>query len=270
MGNKFAGGDPEYLRKQQYGSPEHLAARQQLHARYSTAPSPWFAWMAATIPWQPGIVLEVGCGPGQFWEEGRPPTDGPVVLTDASEGMVVAAVERARRFGFRVEGRVAAAQSVPMTDGVAAHVIANHMLYHVPRPADAVAEMARVVRDDGVVSVATNGREHMAELKRLEHEVFGTAVGDSTVDAFGLESGLPMLAASFEEVQLRRFEDSLRPTDPQHVVDYLTSYPPGEDASPAQHRQLVDLVSSRFDDGDGVFTVTKDTGLFICRGPRRR
>jgi hypothetical protein len=29
----------------------------------------WFEWMAAEIPWQPGTVVEVGCGPGYFWDE---------------------------------------------------------------------------------------------------------------------------------------------------------------------------------------------------------
>ncbi len=280
MGSKFAGGDPDYLRTAQYGTADKLAARQQLHTRYSTAPVRWFEWMTATIPWRPGIVVEVGCGPGHFWEEGRPAIEGPLVLTDLSEGMVDTAVTRARRQGYRVEGLVAPGQSLPVADGVAAHVISNHMLYHVPRPADAVAEMVRVVTDTGLVSVATNGRGHMAELKRINHAVFnnavfnnavfGTTAVDATVDAFGLESGRPILEGAFEEVELLRYDDDLRTTDARHVVEYLTSYPPGEDATEEQHAEIEALVVAEFEAGSGVFTVSKDVGLFLCRGPRRR
>lgn len=269
MASKFAGGDPDYIRTTQYGTTDKLAARQRLHTHYSTAPVRWFEWMTAVIPWQPGLVIEVGCGPGNLWEEGRPPIDGPLVLTDLSEGMVATAVERARRLGYRTEGRVAPAQSLPMPDRSAAHVISNHMLYHVPHPPDAVAELGRVVADGGLVSVATNGRRHMAELKRIEQAVFGTTTVDHTVTAFGIETGRPMLEAEFDDVELLRFVDDLRTTDAGHVVDYLLSYPPGEDATSAQRDEVVALVEAEFAAGDGVFTVSKDVGLFLCRRPRR-
>ncbi len=262
MANKFAGGDPDYIRTTQYGTPEKLSARQRLHSRYRTAPVRWFEWMAAEIPWQPGTVVEVGCGPGDFWDEARPPIDGRVVLTDLSAGMVAAAIGRARGAGYDAEGRVAPAQSLPIVDAAAAHVVSNHMLYHVPHPPDGVAEMARIVADDGLVTVATNGENHMAELKQIERAVFDTDVADSTVRAFGLENGRAMLEAHFESVELRA-------TDPQHVVDYLSSYPPGEDATASQYDAMRSLVDAGFAAGDGVFTIRKDAGMYLCRGPRR-
>jgi ubiquinone/menaquinone biosynthesis C-methylase UbiE len=47
-------------------------------------------------------------------------------------------------------------------------VIANHILYHVPDQAWALAEMQRVLKPDGVVYLATNGRSHLRELHELE------------------------------------------------------------------------------------------------------
>jgi len=270
MASKFAGGDPEYIRTTQYGTTDKLAVRQLLHTHYATAPVRWFEWMAAAIPWQSGTVVEVGCGPGNFWEEGRPPVDGEILLTDLSDAMVTSAVERARSCGYEAEGRVAPAESLPIRGRSAAHVISNHMLYHVPHPPDAVAELARVVEDDGLVTVATNGEGHMAELKRIESAVFGTRMIDYTVHHFGLESGLPMLEDAFEEVELHRFPDELRATDARHVLDYLTSYPPGEDATPAQADEAAAMIDEELAAGGGVFTITKDVGLFCCRGPRRR
>ncbi len=269
MGNKFAGGDPEYIRTTQYGTTDKLAVRQRLHLEYSTAPVRWFEWMTTRIAWASGLAVEVGCGPGNLWDEGRPPFDGALLLTDLSDTMVTTAFGRARACGYRAEGRVAAAESLPIADGVAAHVISNHMLYHVPHPPDAVAELARVAADDGLVTVATNGARHMTELKRIESAVFGTTIVDTPVQAFELESGRPMLGDAFEEVDLLRFDDDLRTTEPQHVIDYLTSYPPGEDATPEQHAAVVSMVEAEFAAGGGVFTITKDVGLFLCRGPRR-
>ena len=269
MRSRFAGGDPEYIRTTQYGTTDKLAARQRLHTHSATAPVRWFPWMVAQIAWQPGMVVEVGCGPGDLWDEGRPPIEGPLVLTDLSDGMVSAGVARASGSVDEVVGCVAAAQALPVADSAATHVISNHMLYHVPHPPDAVREMARIVADDGLVTVATNGRNHMAELKRINSTVFETNQVDHSVTAFGLESGRPMLESEFAQVELRRYSDELRATEAQVVVDYLTSYPPGEDATPDQLEELVAMVEAEFVAGEGVFSISKDVGLFLCRGPRR-
>ena len=214
MANGFAGGDQHYICTTQYGTTDKLAARQQMHERCSTAPTRWFEWMVDEIPWAAGPVVEVGCGPGNLWEEGRPSVRGPVLLTDLSAGMVATATARATAAGYVVEGWIAAAEKLPVADAAATHVISNHMLYHVPHPPDAVAELARVVADDGLVSVATNGEHHMKELKQIESAVFGTSVAQHTVTAFGLTSGRAMLDTAFADVELRRFPDSLRVTRP--------------------------------------------------------
>ena len=170
---------------------------------------------------------------------------------------------------YKRQGRVAGAERLPCPDASAAHVIANHMLYHVPHPPDAVAEIARVLADDGVAVVATNGADHFRETKQLEHRVFGSRVVDRTVEAFGVESGRPMLDAAFASVELRRFPDTLRVTDPDDVMAYMCSYPPVEDGDASQIAALRALVDEAFVAGDGVMTITKDVGLFLCRGPRR-
>jgi hypothetical protein len=86
MQDKFAGGDPDYIRTDQYGTTDKLQARANLHTRYSTAEAPWFEWLVAQMPWRPGQVVEVGCGTGAMWAEGRPPVDGPIQLSDLSLG----------------------------------------------------------------------------------------------------------------------------------------------------------------------------------------
>ena len=269
MKGKFAGGDPVYLRTTQYGTPDKLQARVNLHVRYRTAPVAWFPWMVDQIEWTAGSLLEVGCGTGSFWDEARPPIDGPILLTDLSDGMVASAVAKASAAGYRVDGGVAAAQALPLDDASCAHVIANHMLYHVPHPPDAVAEFARVCADDGTVSVATNGVGHLRTLKRIEASVFGTSLVDPTAEAFGIDNGRLMLEACFADVRLLRFPDALHVTSLDDLFAYARSFPPGEDATAEELDRLRLAMSSAFADGGGTVVVEKDVGLFLCREPRR-
>jgi hypothetical protein len=143
------------------------------------------------------------------------------------------------------------------------------VLYHVPHPPDAVREFARILADDGLLTVATNGERHMKTLKEIEHSVFATRVVDRTIEAFGLTTGLPMLNAEFEDVEMRPYTDNLHITSRDDVLAYMTSYPPMEDGTPQQLAALEVAVDAAFEAGDGTLVVEKDVGLFLCRGPRR-
>ena len=178
---------------------------------------------------------------------------GTLTLCDLSPGMVEAATRAVGGAGYDVEGLVADAQSIPLPDASRVMVVANHMLYHVPDPARAVGEFARILTDDGVVMAATNGSDHMAEILEIEHAVFPDRPVDRTAAAFGFDSGATCLEAAFAEVELRVRRSPLRVTDPEHVVAYATSYPPGEDADEdqlAHIRTLVDAAFSRGRRGD--------------------
>ena len=80
--------------------------------------------------------------------------------------------------------------------------------------------------------------------------------------------GFAILRDHFADVRWLRFEDELHCTDPGDVVAYSCSSPPGEDATPEQREQLEAAIARCFEAGDGVMTITKDSGLFLCRHPR--
>jgi SAM-dependent methyltransferase len=267
--SRFAGGDQGYLRDEQYLDDSRLAQRTNLHLRYGTATVPWFEWVGSVLDLRDGHqVLEVGCGGGALWEAVRTPV--AVTLCDLSPGMVTTAVGRAEATGrlASVVGRTADAQALPFETAQFDRVVANHMLYHLPDPALGVAELARVLRDDGAVVAATNGRRHMAELHEVEAEVFGASALDQTVDVFGAEVGFGLLRERFADVHWLRYADQLRCTDPADVLAYSCSSPPGEDATPEQRTQLEAALGERFAAGGGVMTITKDSGVFVCRSPR--
>ena len=271
----FAGGDQFYLRDVQYRDSTRLAARARLHVKYGTAPVAWFPWVASQIPWPARArVLEVGCGTGWLWAEASAhlPSGLDLTLTDLSEGMVAEAVERvgSLRRHRRVEGRVADAQSLPSTRRAFDVVIANHMLYHVPEPARAVAELARVVRPGGVVMAATVGETHLRELNEIRAEVFGTTRRHATVEAFGIDVGRSILRSCFDTVEWRPYDDELDCTDAGDVLAFLASAPPVEEATDEQHRLLATAVERRFAEGGGRLRISKETGVFVCTGPRAR
>ncbi len=84
----FFGRDARYFREEQYIDSSNLAPRWLLHEEYSTASVPWFEWVALQIEWPRGArVLEMGCGPGLFWERAHAILPRlHVTLTDLSRG----------------------------------------------------------------------------------------------------------------------------------------------------------------------------------------
>ena len=260
--------DPRYLLGVQYANSTRLKARANIHAKYGRGD--WFGWSAAQPDWpHAGSVLEVGCGPGWFWAKATPFVNPSLwlQLTDLSAGMAREAVERVRRIGHwdRVAGQVADACALPFPNASFDAVLASHMLYHLPDPRDGVAEIARVLRPGGTAIVATNGIANMRELFELRRRVFGGDAGGQVSRAFALENGQAMLEAAFSEVELRRYSDVLICTDPADIFGYLTSSPPGDNASETETAALRIVIAEAFDAGGGTFTVTKDIGAFLCR-----
>jgi SAM-dependent methyltransferase len=260
--------DDRYLRNVQYADSKKLAARANIHAKYGRGD--WFSWLASQPDWpSDGDVLEVGCGAGWFWAEAAPylSPDLRIQLTDISPGMVKQAVIRARENAHwnQVQGCVAHASHLPFPDASFDAVLASHMLYHVADPREALAQMARVLRSKGIAVIATNGISNMRELFDLRRSVFGGRHGDQLSAAFALENGRPMVEAVFATVELRKYADELVCTDPQDIIDYLTSSPPGDGASASQIRALHETVAAAFAKSNRNFTVTKDVGVFLCR-----
>ena len=139
------------------------------------------------------------------------------------------------------------------------------MLYHVPDPPQAVEELRRVLRDDGVLVASTNGPSHLRELDEISQEVFGPRSVPRYMEAFGTHTGEPILARHFGNVEWRGYDGDLVCTNADDVLAYLVSLPPGERATDAELQQLHDVLADRFAANDGKLSVTKETGAFLCR-----
>jgi SAM-dependent methyltransferase len=263
----FAGGDQRYLREVQYGTGAKLDARAHLHRAYGTSPIPFPHFEAALVDWPAAAtVLECGCGTGRFWENDGLPRSITLTVTDLSPGMVAEALERATAQGFRVEGRPVDVQELPFDDDAFDVAIANHMLYHVPDPDRAVAELARVLRPGGVLLAATNGYGHMREINDAVAEVFG-GHAEALYEVFGIDTGEARLREQFASVVWHAFDNDLVTDDPAAVVAYGLSFPPGEDADDEQRAAFEAAVARRF--VDGRLRIHTRAGAFVCRDQRR-
>ena len=115
---------------------------------------------------------------------------------------------------------------------------------------------------------STIGPQHLRELFEIEASVFGVSRKRSHVDVFGSSNGGALLERVFGDVEWRNFEDELRCTDVDDVMAYLTTTPPGEDATLEEQRQLRVEVENRVRKGEGVPHVTKDSRVFLARRTR--
>lgn len=255
--------DGRYLREVQYRFPDRLKARSILHTRYGRGD--WFTWLAGGIGFAPGsVVADVGCGAGAFWQHAPDsvPDDLAVRLIDISPGMVTAAnaaVHASRRWRD-VEPIVADAAALPLPDDSVDIVLAIHMLYHLADPAAGLAELARVTRPGGTVAVVLNRTGTMAELAGLVQEALGQPTGRK--EPLSAEDGRVLMEAAFGTVEVRRYDDTLRVTDPVDLLGYLTSLPDAD--TPAARAKLAAKVEDVFR-GTDVFTVAKTSELLLAR-----
>jgi SAM-dependent methyltransferase len=256
------------LRDVQYGDGTKLAVRTALHQRFSTATAAFPDFEAALIEWpEAPDVLECGTGTGRFWENTRSPKSATLTLTDLSQGMVDAALVRASEHGFGdVTGQACDVQELPFADASFDVVVANHMLYHVPDPDQAVTELARVLRPGGALLAATNGYGHMDVIKELVAEVFEDH-DDKLYEVFGIDTGEQRLRRSFASIVWQAYDNDLVIDDPTAVTAYGLSFPPGEFATATEASAFDAAVKKRF--VDGTLCIHTRTGAFVCRNPRR-
>lgn len=252
-----------------YGDSRKLAARARIHD-YTIAPTPWFSWVARQLPVEAGDrVLDIGCGPGWFWGAAAKvlPADLHLTLADLSPGMVTEAVGRCAALPFAaVDGRTADAAALPFADAAFDAVVAMHMLYHVPDPAAAIAEMARVLKPGGVLAVTTNGADNMRELY-APLAVLGVAPVEPVAAAFGYDIAERAMRQAFGTVTIVDFPAQMRVTDSEDVFLMLTSFPPGDGADAAGLAALRNAIEAAFAAGGGVLEVRRQTGLFLGRKP---
>jgi SAM-dependent methyltransferase len=181
-------------------------------------------------------------------------------------------VQEARSAGSGLYAQ-ADAQLLPLPDGCAERIMANHMLFHVPDQERALREMRRVLAPGGRVVLTTNGVEFMQRFQDLHDKAArhfdytpDGGVGQRfTMDDLGLvRSVVPtaqreVLAGS---LVFPTVESALR-YYAAGMVDRVVDVP----ADRQHHTQLVPFMAEQVQAviaAEGVFRVAKTVGWFFA------
>ena len=256
-----------YLKNDQYRNASNLNARIEIHQRFSTNPQGWFPWVWKTLEQLPqqARVLELGCGAGSLWTAcpGRIPASWSLTLSDLSEGMLQAAWRNLVVIGRGIKFEQIDAQSIPYPDETFDIVIANHMLYHVPDRPKALAEIRRILKPGGHLVAATVGANHLKEMTDWFLRVKADMDMAAVTIPFTLENGSEQLQPFFNQIETRRYEDSLRITEIPPLMAYIRSTSKFGDAPEAAFAQLEQELTAELQAKGEIF-VTKDSGLFLA------
>ncbi|TWJ15076.1 methyltransferase family protein [Stackebrandtia albiflava] len=253
------------LRERAYPDPSNLETRRAVY-RFRRPPLDLVGEVAARLATAPpGTLLDVGSGSGVHTRalRDRHP-DRTVIGLDLSHGM-------AGHTG--PPAVVADAEALPVADGVVAGCLAVHMLYHVPRPRLAVAELARVLTDDGLVVIVAQDGGDRAEVEGLWRDCVHATGGEWRRESPLDLSGMAVLAADhFESVTRHDFPGETVVPDWRPVVAYQESTralsglsDAGFDAAMAEFTARVRSEVAR----TGVFRFTNRVGILTARRPLR-
>jgi ArsR family transcriptional regulator len=148
----------------------------------------WEALARTALPLlEPGDVLDIASGDGVLAEL-LAPHAGRYVCLDASQRVVAAASERLRRFP-NVDVREGDMHALPFKDASFDLVVLMHALTYADRPAQAVAEAARVLRKSGRLLLSSLARhEHKGVVEAYGHRNLG--FGEKDLRKFVEKAGL--------------------------------------------------------------------------------
>ena len=144
--------------------------------------------------------VDLGCGTGEVLELLRH-NCSEVIGVDGSPRMLELA---RRRFGEDSAGvslRIGELDHLPLRDGEADFACINLVLHHLSRPQDALREIARVVRPDGLLLVS--------DFDRHQQENMRAVYGDRWLGFTREDMDAMLRGAGFETVEYRREEVKL-------------------------------------------------------------
>jgi 2-polyprenyl-3-methyl-5-hydroxy-6-metoxy-1,4-benzoquinol methylase len=267
--------DSEMLKSQQYNNSKNLSARIRIHQLYSSNKQDLWDWYFEQIlektP-KEAKVLEVGTGRGDMWKvnESRIPEAWDITLTDFSTGMIADNQAHLGALSKRMNYKEADVQDLPFANGQFDIIFANYMLYHVPNIPQAIKELHRVLKPNGILFAATNGNNHLAKLYKIvaKYDKINDWANYFAV-SFNLQNGADYLGAAFEDVEMHQFENNLWVTDAQAIIDYIASAVSVDGINLLEQHEasLRAKLEAQIAEKGGIF-IGKETGFFIACGAK--
>lgn len=268
----------------QYQNSTNVSARINLHKLYSENEQGWFPWLYEEMELKSGMrILEVGCGNGALWTENLdkiPMGKGTeIILSDISGGMLQDAkrnifgednnYKRLKKDNSQKLARVIKFQefdcnNIPYSDESFDVVIANHTLFYCDKPEEAVAEIRRVLKKNGVLYASTYGGKHMKEITELVKGFDDRMNLSANVlyNVFGLDNGAKILSKSFDNVEKCIFDDALVVDKAEPLLEYIMSCHGNQNQYIVdRYKEFRTYIEKKVQKRKG-FRITKEAGYF--------
>jgi ubiquinone/menaquinone biosynthesis C-methylase UbiE len=253
--------------RQQYRDSSNFRKRSVLVGKFSTNRYPWYRWVYDQFDQLSSgfVVLELGCGPGSLWKRNldRIPRGSTIILSDFSPGMLRDSkrnldVDRSRFSFCQLD-----ASLLPFRAACFDAVVANMMFYHVEDRPAALRDIRRVLRADGRFYATTTGREYMRELNAAATHILQIPRHTPSAERFGLENGMEQLQSVFAHLEVRRYQNELRVTEVQPLIDYFASMEPLISPAPERWAALRDYFQHTIKQ-PGEIVIPIDVGMLIA------
>lgn len=245
---------------QQYADGRSLDARANLYA-WQEPRHDLVATVLSYVPLDTRVVLDVGCGRGQYLA-GLRGMQHRGIGVELSPGL---AIEAAAATGQPT--LVGDALALPIRDGSVDAALALHLLNHLADPVAGLSECRRVTRSGGAVIVLTNSDEHIAEHRALAGEAAGLDGPLASTDR-AFADDLALVESALGPVEVVHLDGTITVDRPEPLVDYARS-------AEEFYRLQIDMPWDEFMDRfealvtdrlavDGTIDISARTAVFVA------
>lgn len=253
--------------KNQYKDDSNLEIRKSFHKKYSTNTLSYNEWIISNIDFSNDCrILEVGCGTGNLWKETNVPYEkiSKLILTDISEGMVNIAKTSYHK-NKKIQCINMDVLNLPYVEKSFDIIIANSMLYHVKNIELALKNIYKILKTNGVFYVTTFSENGL--IKYLEDSVvdMGLVKKNTTQNlSFTLENGKKKLLNYFNNINLKLYDDQLKVTNSEDIVDYIYSMSSMSELDTKYRYDMIQYFKNKENDNH-IIEIPKLYGMFICK-----
>jgi len=261
------------LSETQYSTSSKYEARIYLNKKFKTAKTSKYEWIFNRFPKKENLkVLELGCGTGLFWLANRKniKDSWEITVSDYSEGMLEAAQSSLSRLNKNFKYEVIDAENINLSDNTFDVILANNMLYHIQNRDEAIKNIHRVLKKDGLFIASTMGKNDLSELHNYLYEFLKARKPGFRFKEFkfSMDNGIEQLSKYFDNITVEKYGNSLEIDEAEPIVNYYLSFNGmhnGMDVLPQKFAEEFKEYLQNIIAKEKTIKAAREEGMFVCK-----